>query len=143
MASCEVTSSITSVLAGQIVLLIGGQSRESARQRLESQLRLRGAVHCPTQSHDASSRRFQSRIDRNDALLVVWIAGLSRTRHGECIRSRCRALRIPFIQCNRIPHPSALIDHLLRLHLVPALEHRAGLIRSAAHASEAAAGAVS
>jgi len=129
-----VPASIADVLRGRRLLIIGGDAAPAACARLHAAFDLLEVVHCPTSRHDASARRFARRLADRDWVLVIWVAGLSRTGHGTVVHEICRGREIPFLDCMRAPHPNALVNHLLRLHLVSALERRTGRIPSAASA---------
>lgn len=115
---------VHAVLRGQRVLIVGGDPRPSAIERLREQLELASVEHCATKESDASPRAFARRLDRLDPLLVIWICGLSRTSHGIYLHARCRELEIPHVDCIRIPHPNTLLAEVLRLRLLGSLRRR-------------------
>lgn len=115
---------VRSVLSGQRLLIVGGDAREQAFGRLEDAFDLAAVLHCPTRRSDPSPRRFQSMLPKSGAILVVCLVGLSRTNHGALLHQQCRALRIPWIDCFRIPHPNQLAALIEELHLLDALSHR-------------------
>jgi hypothetical protein len=115
---------VHAVLRGQCVLIVGGDPRPTAIERLRKQLELASLEHCATKEGDASSRAFARRLDRLDPLLVIWICGLSRTSHGIYLHARCRELEIPHVDCIRIPHANTLVAEVLRLRLLGSLRRR-------------------
>lgn len=115
---------ILSVLAGQKVVIVGGDRREGALTRLRTTLGLADVIHCATRKGDASPKCFESSLRIPGVVLVVWVLGLSRTHHGEHLHQQCRELGIPYIDTYRIPHPNALLAKIEDLHLTDALEAR-------------------
>lgn len=119
--------SVRSVLEGQTLVVVGGDRREGALARLCGAFNLPEVIHCPTRKNDASPRCFEATLRGPGIVLVVWALGLSRTHHGEHLHRMCRELRIPWVDCFRIPHPNALADRLNELKLVDALVRRRAL----------------
>jgi len=117
-------SLVRSVLRGQKIIVVGGDRREGALARLAAAFDLSGVIHCRTRKTDASPRCFESRLHDPRVALVIWVAGLSRTNHGEQLHLRCRALGIPWVDCFRIPHPNALAARVAELHLLNAIRDR-------------------
>jgi hypothetical protein len=115
---------IRSVLRGQKVVVVGGDSREAALSRLSTSFELSGLIHCPTRKSDASPKRFASRLCEPGIALVIWALGLSRTHHGEHLHQLCRQLDIPYVDSFRIPHPNSLVAHIEKLRLLEALRRR-------------------
>lgn len=123
-AAQQANGVVHAVLRGQKLLIIGGDPREQALQRLRQGFELRSVVHCATRQTDASAQSFAAQLRAPDNLLVIWVCGLSRTNHGAFVHEQCRSLDIPWIDFMRIPHPHTLVAALERLHLVPALQRR-------------------
>ncbi|MBI5853014.1 MAG: hypothetical protein HZB39_18545 [Planctomycetes bacterium] len=127
-ASVPTEQRIRSLFRAQMLLIVGGDHREQAVQRLRDDLELRDVVHCPTRQSNSSARSFASQLHAPDILLVVWVCGLSRTNHGRVVHQQCRGPALPWIDCMRIPHPHTLVAEIERLHLVAALRARHDLV---------------
>ena len=123
---------IRAALRGQRLLIVGGDRREHAIERLRKDLGLLDVAHCATRSTDASPRTFDARLREPGLVLVVWVLGLSRTHHGTYLHRTCRTLGVPWVDCSRIPHPSALVACIERLRLAGALWRRRGQIAATA-----------
>jgi hypothetical protein len=115
---------IRSVLRGQKVVVVGGDSREAALSRLSTSFELASLIHCPTRKSDASPKRFASHLCEPGIALVIWALGLSRTHHGEHLHQLCRQLGIPWVDSFRIPHPNSLVARIEKLRLLDALRRR-------------------
>lgn len=122
------------------VLLVGGDPRPTAIEKIESSLELDEAIHCPTRKSDASAWRFSSKLRTPRLALVVCARGLTRTQHGADLHELCRELGLPLLNCNHLPHPNALVAAIAKARLTRALLQRcaqlkpgiAGLIGGAA-----------
>lgn len=97
-----------SALRGGTLVVIGGDLRAHALERLELAFSFSGIIHCPTRQTDSSAFRFEAVLRRSDISLVLWLSGLTRSSHGRAIRDMCRRLGIPYLPFRRIPHPNAL-----------------------------------
>ena len=125
-----VSTQIRSALRGQKLVVVGGERREGALRRLVNAFELVEVIHCATRRSDASPRSFETSLRTPGIVLAVWALGLSRTHHGEHLHRLCRELRIPWIDCYRIPHPNALLARLEELRLCDALVDRRGLVEA-------------
>jgi hypothetical protein len=132
-ASIPTEQRIRSLFHNQKLLIVGGDHREHAVQRLRDDLELSDVVHCPTRQSDSSARSFASQLHAPDILLVVWVCGLSRTNHGAVLHQQCRRLALPWVDCLRIPHPHTLVADIERLHLVAALQARHEFVARIGH----------
>ena len=133
LASIPTEQRIRCLLRAQKLLIVGGDLREHAVQRLREDLELRDIVHCPTRQSDSSARSFASQLHAPDILLVVWVCGLSRTNHGAILHQQCRRLALPWVDCKRIPHPRTLVADVERLSLVVALQARHEFVARIGH----------
>jgi hypothetical protein len=115
---------IRSVLRGQRLLIVGGELREQATARLQDELQLAEVVHCATNAHDASPKRFEKHFSDSRFLLVVRLVEFSRTHHGTWVHRACRDRGFPYLDCRAIPHPRRLLAEIERLKLLPALQAR-------------------
>lgn len=105
-------SLLRQAMRGFDVLLVGGERRHEALERLRSTLGLRNVVHCATRRVDPSARRFASALCNPALVLVVCIRGLCRTQHGKDVRAMCRQRGLPWLDTSRIPHPRQLLATL-------------------------------
>ncbi len=117
-------SSLYRALSGLTIAIVGGDPREHSLARLRDQFDRSRIVHCPTIRNDASARAFEAALRRPDVVLVVWLCGLSRTNHGRQLRSICRRLDLPWVDCLRIPYPHILTSRIVELHLLDAIVRR-------------------
>lgn len=122
---------IYAALRGQRVVIVGGDSRPAALSRLVTTLELAALVHCQTRRSDASPRRFATEIHRPGVVLVIWLRGLSRTDHGECLHKLCRRLCIPWVDSFHIPHPNTLVALIEKHRLLDALLKRRAQVERA------------
>lgn len=123
---------IRTTLKGTRVLIVGGDSCHKTIQRLESLLKLKQAIHCPTRKSDASARRFQYRLHDRHLALVVCARGLTRTQHGSTLHALCRNLKVPLLNCYHIPHPNRLVASIAKAQLTRHLVERCALIKCTA-----------
>lgn len=93
-------------------MVIGGDARDPALERLAHALGLSAVVHCPTRKTDASASSFEAALQRPGISLVLWLSGLTRTSHGRKIRELCARFGLPWLPFRRIPHPNALLARL-------------------------------
>lgn len=119
--SIDAINSIDSALAGQTVLVVGGEHREEAMNRLRKSFPSVRFIHRPTRKCDASPRSFKSALDQTNLALAVCVLGLCRTHHSEYLHAECRRRDIPFIDSARIPHPNLLAYKTRRLRLMKEL----------------------
>jgi hypothetical protein len=111
-------------LRGQSIIVVGGDRRDEALDRLRAAFDLREVIHCPTCKNDASSRSFEARLHSPGIVLAIWVLGLSRTHHGKHLHRLCRSAEIPWVDCFRIPHPNRLAAEICELHLLEAIRAR-------------------
>lgn len=97
-------------------MVIGGDPRDPALDRLARAFELSAVVHCPTRRTDASASSFEPTLQRRDISLVLWLSGLTRTSHGRKIRELCARFGLPWLPFRRIPHPNALCARLAAGH---------------------------
>lgn len=112
MEQGDLESLLRRAMSGFDVLLVGGERRHEAIDRLRSALGLREAVHCATRRVDPSAHCFSSALRNPGLVLVVCIRGLCRTQHGRDVRALCRHAGLPWIDTSRIPHPRQLLSTL-------------------------------
>jgi hypothetical protein len=105
-----------SALRGGTLVVIGGDARDPALDRLARALELSEVVHCPTRKTNASASSFEATLQRPGISLVVWLSGLTRTSHGRKIRELCARFGLPWLPFRRIPHPNALLARLAAGH---------------------------
>lgn len=117
---------IRSALTGLMILLVGGDPRPNAIEKIHSNLGLDEAIHCPTRKTDASAWRFLPKLHTPGLALVVCARGLTRSQHGADLHTLCRELGVPLLNCNHIPHPNALVAAIVKARL-----HRSVLERCA------------
>ena len=101
------------VRGGKLVVMCGDR-RDEALQRLAVAFGLAEVIHCPTRQSDPSASRFEATLRQPDISLVLWLSGLTRTSHGRLIRDLCRRLQLPWLTARKIPHPNALRAQLQR-----------------------------
>lgn len=97
-------------------MVIGGDARDPALDRLARALELSEVVHCPTRTSDASASKFEATLRRPGISLVLWLSGLTRTSHGRKIRELCARFGLRWLPFRRIPHPNALRARLAAGH---------------------------
>jgi hypothetical protein len=97
-----------SALRGGTLVVIGGDARDPALDRLARALELSAVVHCSTRKTDASASSFEATLQRPGISLVLWLSGLTRTSHGRKTRELCARFGLPWLPFRRIPHPNAL-----------------------------------
>lgn len=117
------------------VLLVGGDPRPNAIERIKTALRLEAAIHCPTRKSDASVWRFAARLRTPGLALVVCARGLTRTQHGSDLHDRCRELKLPLLNCNHLPHPNTLVAGIINARLTGAVLRRCEALKSSASLS--------
>jgi hypothetical protein len=108
--------SVSPPVRAKVIVIVGGDSREPARQRIERDLGL-CVVHFPTRESDASPRCFAKFADQAFDL-IVWIVGRTRHAHGDFIRAAARKLGIPYLPFKSIPHPNRLRHELVERRLL-------------------------
>ena len=108
----DLESLLRQAMRGFDVLLVGGERRHEAIDRLRSALGLREVVHCATRRVDPSAHCLSSALRNPKLVLVVCIRGLCRTQHGKDVRALCRDAGLPWIDTLRIPHPRLLLAAL-------------------------------
>ncbi len=111
------------------MILVGGDPRPNAIEKIESILGLDEAIHCPTRKSDASARRFASKLRTPRLALVVCARGLTRTQHGADLHALCRELGLPLLNCNHLPHPNALVAAVAKARLTRALLERCAQLK--------------
>ena len=124
--------SLRRALVGTTVLLIGGDPRPLAIERLEQGLELAAVVHRPTRKSDPSAWRFASALQAQAYGLVVCARGLTRTQHGRDLHEICRDLGLPLLNCNHIPHPNALVAGVVNARLTLSVQHRCEQLKRSA-----------
>lgn len=112
------------------MILVGGDPRPNAIEKLESILGLDEAIHCPTRKSDASAWRFASKLRTPRLALVVCARGLTRTQHGTDLHALCRELGLPLLNCNHLPHPNALVAAVAKARLTRALLERCAQLKA-------------
>jgi hypothetical protein len=122
-------SRIRRAIAGFDVLLVGGERRHEAIDRLRSALGLRNAVHVATRRVDPSARCFASALRNPELVLVVCIRALCRTQHGKDLRAMCRQAGLPWLDTSRIPHPRQLLATLAGGPVGRAVLHQSACLR--------------
>lgn len=115
---------IRCALTGLKILLVGGDPRPNAIEKIQSCLGLTEAIHCPTRKTDASAWRFLPKLHTARLALVVCARGLTRTQHGADLHALCRDLGVPLLNCNHIPHPNALVAAIAKARLTRAVLER-------------------
>lgn len=111
------------------MILVGGDPRPNAIEKLESSLGLDEAIHCPTRKSDASAWRFSSKLRTPRLALVVCVRGLTRTQHGRDLHAMCRKLGLPLLNCNHLPHPNALVAAVAKARLTRTLLQRCAQLK--------------
>lgn len=125
----DLESQLRQAMRGFDVLLVGGERRHQAIDRLSYALGLREAVHCATRRVDPSAHCFSSALRNPELVLVVCIRGLCRTQHGKDVRELCRYAGLPWIDTSRIPHPRQLLAALAGGPVGKAVLQRAACLR--------------
>lgn len=120
---------IRCALTGLKILLVGGDPRPNAIQKIETSLGLDEAIHCPTRKTDASAWRFLPKLRTTGLVLVVCARGLTRTQHGADLHVLCRNLGVPLLNCNHLPHPNALVAGIANARLTRALLERCAQLK--------------
>lgn len=115
---------IRCALAGLTIVLVGGDPRPNATEKIRSSLGLDEVIHCPTRKTDASAWRFLPKLRAARLALVVCARGLTRTQHGADLHTLCRELGVPLLNCNHIPHPNALVAAIAKARLTRAVLER-------------------
>lgn len=121
---------IRRAIAGLDILVVGGDHRPQATKRLEAQLHLRSAQHCPTRRSDPTAACYQRALREPDLVLVVCVRGLCRTQHGKDLHDHCRWLDLPLLDQGRIPHPNQLVASLAHCPVGLAVLKRAEVLRA-------------
>ncbi len=122
---------IRCALVGLKVLLVGGDPRPHAIEKIASSLGLDQAIHCPTRKSDPSAWRFLSKLRTPRLALVVCARGLTRTQHGVDLHELCRELGLPLLNCNHLPHPNALVAAIVIARLTRPLLQRCAQLKPA------------
>lgn len=120
---------IRCALTGLKIVLVGGDPRPNAIEKIQVSLGLDEAIHCPTRKTDASAWRFLPRLRTTGLALVVCARGLTRTQHGADLHSLCRELSLPLLNCNHIPHPNALVAAIAKARLTRAVLERCAQLK--------------
>jgi hypothetical protein len=115
---------ILRALRGQTIIVIGGDRRDEAIERLQRTFDLFDVVHRPTRKSDASPQRFTAALRRSNVVLAIALRGLLRTHHGKQLHTICRLLGIPLIDCFHIPHPNKLMAEIVHLRLLDVIMNR-------------------
>ena len=129
MEQGDLESLLRRAMSGFDILLVGGERRPEAINRLKSALGLRDGVHCATRRVDPSTHCFASALRNPELVLVVCIRGLCRTQHGKDLRAMCRQAGLPWLDTTRIPHPRQLLATLAVGPVGKAVLHRAACLR--------------
>ena len=111
------------------MILVGGDPRPNAIEKLKSSLGLDEAIHCPTRKSDASAWRFSSKLRTPRLALVVCVRGLTRTQHGRDLHAMCRRLGLPLLNCSHLPHPNALVAAVAKARLTHTLLQRCAQLK--------------
>jgi len=111
------------------VLVVGGDPRADHIDRLRIQLGLGEVIHCPTRKSDPTAACFRAALGDRRLVLVICARGLCRTQHGRSLHDLCRRLGLPLLDCNRIPHPNAVIGTLLERGIDIAVVRRSFAVR--------------
>lgn len=120
---------IRCALTGLTIVLVGGDPRPNAIEKIRVSLGLDEAIHCPTRKTDASAWRFLPKLRTTGLALVVCARGLTRTQHGADLHVLCRELGVPLLNCNHIPHPNALVAATAKARLTRAVLERCAQLK--------------
>jgi hypothetical protein len=113
-------------LRGGRIGIVGGDQRRDHIDRIVRAFELQGLLWVPTRESDASPRRFEAALVRDELLLVVSLHGLLRHQHTRDLRAICRSLEVPLLPYWRSPHPLGLAGAIVAQRLINAIRARRG-----------------
>jgi len=105
--------------SGLRVLIIGGDRREQAIQKLLRSLKFRSINWLSTRERNTIIFPFEKEIKCSRYDVVIALYGLIRHQHSDYIRSLCKRERIPLLVMHRSLSSTQVLRSLVSLHISP------------------------